>query len=164
MYIDLFVDIFVVAIVAVANCVILLLFICNCGSTTTDEQETQQHQNYTVTTRVIRTKRLNNLCMIDICVAVLVVTVSCCCCCTSVIVDPQLQMNKKQEQHQNYIVTSRIIRTKRLNNLCRFISFFLLLLLSNFVVVHLSLYMHNDRQITKTTWNSNNNSNTEQST
>ena len=39
-------------------CWMLLLFICNCGSTTTADKE---QQNYTVTTILIQTKRLNNL-------------------------------------------------------------------------------------------------------
>ena len=38
---------------------LFLLFICHCGSTTTAEQEQQQH--YTVTTIWIQTKRLHNL-------------------------------------------------------------------------------------------------------
>ena len=40
---------------------LLLLFICNCGYTNTHEQ---QQQNYTVTIQIIRTKRLNNLCIL----------------------------------------------------------------------------------------------------
>ena len=75
-------------------CVMLLFLICNCGSTTTDEQEKQQHKNYTVTTRIIRTKRLNNLCRL-VC-AVVAGIVSICCWSASVNMDPQLQMNKNK--------------------------------------------------------------------
>ena len=54
---------FVVVVVVTVECCCsccMLLFICDCESTTTAEQEQQQH--YTVTTILIQTKRLHNLC------------------------------------------------------------------------------------------------------
>ena len=50
---------------------LLLLFICYCGSTTTAEQE--QQQNYKVTTILIQTIRLNNLCRL-ICLLLLLLS------------------------------------------------------------------------------------------
>ena len=59
-------------------CNMFLLFcIFNCGSTTTDKLE-HKEQNYTVTTWIIRTKGLNNLCRSFCCLC-------CCCCCYCVI-------------------------------------------------------------------------------
>ena len=60
---------------------------------------------------------LSNLCRFICCIVVVVVTVSFCCCCSSVIVDPQLQINNNKITQW----TTRRIRWKRLNNLCRLI-------------------------------------------
>ena len=73
--------------------------------------------------------------------------------------DPQLQISKNNKNSNNYTVTTRIIRTKWLNNLCRliFVLLLLLLILCNFVAVHLYLWIHNYRWTTTTTTKLHNN-------
>ena len=76
---------------------------------------------------------LSNLCRL-LCV-VAVVTVSYCCCPASVIVDHNYRWTRTTTT--NYTVTTRIIRTKRLNNLCRLIFFFFFFFFHVVVAVHL---------------------------
>ena len=103
-------------------------------SSTIHDQQQQQQKNYTVTTRIFRTKRLNNLCIFMFLLLLLLFLFICNFGSTTT----------DEQQQQNYTVTTWIMRTKRLNNLCRLI-FLLLLLLCNFVLVHVLLRIQNDR-------------------
>ena len=60
---------------------------------------------------------------------------------------------QKQQLYIGIIIIKRWIIPKIWNNFCRWICMLLLLLLCNFLVLHLLLWMHNGRwTIRKTTW------------
>ena len=125
----------VVVVVTVSCC-------CSSSCVIVDPQlqmNKKNNKNYIITTQIIRTKRLNNLCRL----------IFFCCCCTWCCYCFMLLLlfcicnwgsaTTDEQGQQNYTVTTQIIRTKRVNNLCRLIFLLLLLflLLCNFLVVHL---------------------------
>ena len=118
-----------------------MLFICNCGCTMADEQHEQQHETVTTITTERNQHKLLNVgeLRFEIDVRSDGPTHCCCCCCYCVML--LLSCNcywacattdEAQQQQQYYTVTTtikRLIITKILNHLCRFICLLLLLLL-----------------------------------